>query len=71
MHWTKTRPTVVGWYWWRSAKGDGEQVVEVVKDGRLLFALFQDYEKDNAVLSLGGKWAGPIPAPTDAEETQG
>lgn len=63
--WTKTRPTVIGWYWWRRAYCDGEQVVEVIKDGRLLFALFQDSEKDNTVRSLGGAWAGPIPGPEE------
>lgn len=56
MKWTKERPTVEGWYWYR----DDNRAAQIVGVGKR--AGFMD-GKVVELDELSGEWAGPIPPP--------
>ena len=67
-HWTKEKPTVEGWYWFRdgrwledSTEGFAECVyIEATPDG-MCFRNCQQWRKE--VIAETGDWAGPISEP--------
>ena len=60
LRWTHEPPKVAGWYWFSACKGHAVCIL-VCADGKAKYA---KYNFTDAEL-LGGKWAGPIPAPID------
>jgi hypothetical protein len=69
MTWTKDKPTVPGWYWYRNPHGFVwvENIDE--KDGELcavstagVMYLVENYP---------GEWAGPLPLPEEPSHRQG
>lgn len=46
LHWTTERPTVPGWYWYRSGPGDhpegGEDLAEALEDVRAMLSRSPD-----------------------------
>lgn len=60
LRWTAEPPKVAGWYWY--SMGYGHTVCLLVcADGKA--KLGKDHFTDSEL--LGGKWAGPIPAPVE------
>lgn len=58
MHWTTEKPTVAGWYWWRSVNYR-PKVVEVYlyMNGNCL------HINGQALNQFAGEWAGPLSPP--------
>ena len=68
--WTRERPTVPGWYWFRATQGADLQVLCVIERsdwGRDTSARLLAYDGDAAMGLVSaiahGEWAGPIPEP--------
>lgn len=64
MTWTTTKPTRVGWYWYRAS--GGSLIVYVYQALEELYCDFPD-DSPFPVADLPHEWAGPIPEPTDKE----
>jgi hypothetical protein len=62
MNWTTDKPTVPGWYWWRSNTED-PTMVEVVKCRRVCMVLEPDSNMGVEVPLYVGEWAGPLEPP--------
>ena len=63
LRWTRERPTVAGWYWWRWADGETE-VVEVLKSARRLVVRERlPVERYRTELV---EWAGPVAVPEES-----
>jgi hypothetical protein len=66
--WTKDKPTVPGWYWWRR-NGDA-QILEVSVGGgrndRCRLWVRRGDEAAIRVDDLNGDWAGPLDPPKEA-----
>ena len=64
MHWTTTKPTAPGWYWYRT---HWAHIVRVYLsddyDQPTLVAEYGDWFMPVAL--AGGQWAGPLHPPTD------
>jgi hypothetical protein len=63
MRWTRNKPTVPGWYWWKTYavmtnQEAGTSIVFVAEDRYC--SIEGDY-----VENLGGEWAGPLPLPEE------
>ena len=54
LHWTTTKPTVPGWYWYLNKFRMSEPEIRYIS----LFML-----SPHGVLPRNGQWAGPIPLP--------
>jgi hypothetical protein len=66
--WSKEKPTVAGWYWWRQSRNDVAQPCFVYWAEQILY-LHRCWAKyPDRVLSdvRGGEWQGPI-TPHDQE----
>ena len=66
--WSKEKPTVAGWYWWRQSRNDVAQPCFVYWAEQILY-LHRCWAKyPDPVLSdvRGGEWQGPI-TPHDQE----
>lgn len=63
MKWTNEKPTIEGWYFWRSSKNHTDslhfEAYYIEPDIQLRKGL------------LNGQWAGPIMEPDDAYSSQG
>jgi hypothetical protein len=65
LRWTRERPKVEGWYWWRDL-----EATEDPSDGMIVYVyaanggLYVDNDGDTVRLStVHGEWAGPIEPP--------
>lgn len=60
--WTRERPTVAGWYWWRIQEDSDPFVVEVVREGGKLWAQWIRRGRIATwlVSDHGGEWKGPL-----------
>jgi hypothetical protein len=65
--WTREKPTVPGWYWWRGNKQDFAQTTYVqfseAGNGCVSFTEGQRYKPLREVC---GEWAGPLAEPKEA-----
>ncbi len=53
--WTRTPPTVPGWFWWRNPDIAGEKHPTMIRV----------YQEDlNGIHIDGGQWSGPLTPPT-------
>ena len=68
-HWTRTRPTVPGWYWWRRPNHQADLGRVFGPSQGLLFELFHDGDGPSAVSNCweDTEWAGPLLPPADGE----
>ncbi len=63
MRWTKERPIIDGWYWYRNHKSISRLDVAVLKYGEKIMAPLRDSLIDIALFD--GEWSGPIHEPED------
>lgn len=72
--WTRTAPTVPGWYWRRVGMGDPGWIDSVflevpysnpMVDGPEVLCVEGSDELARAVEDVNGEWAGPIPPPVE------
>ena len=64
--WTTEPPKVVGWYWWRTSKGQNVNTIQVWSRSGVLGYCFDT----EFITTLDrGEWAGPIPMPIEPEES--
>ncbi|WP_413935987.1 hypothetical protein [Nitrospira sp. BLG_1] len=61
--WTRERPTVPGWYWYRDMT-TVPRVVSLIQDGYGL-VVYGIEEYCNRLYEVRGEWAGPIPPPEE------
>lgn len=65
--WSKEKPTVPGWYWWRK-KGTTEraicQIEQPVNSKYLWVYCVTGFRME--LPSCFGEWAGPLPEPEEA-----
>jgi len=61
--WTRNKPTVAGWYWWRQEKGMMEVPREVVYSPFYRGLVTQG----ERLIAGDGEWLGPI-TPTDRQQ---
>ena len=73
MHWTTTKPSRPGWYWYRRTDlpfTDDPDVVHVstldYQPGLYIWDWQDTYWEP--ISSYNGQWAGPIPEPTEHTE---
>jgi len=73
LKWTKNKPTVSGWYWWRFEENIVPHMVYVVLESVLRpvekdrwLILYPNSTEEFEVETRGGEWSGPIPEPEDA-----
>ena len=64
MKWTTDKPTVPGWYWWRSDSKRGPIVVNVYRLSKIWCCSFPD-DEPCPVNYAKGEWAGPIAEPEE------
>lgn len=64
--WTRERPTVPGWYWYRD-RSIVPRVVSLTQDGYGLVA-YGIEEYCNRLYEVRGEWAGPLPHPEEPRE---
>jgi hypothetical protein len=57
LHWTRTPPTVDGWYWCRNCTSDNPVVLRLL-DGAVVMA-----HLNIMATMLHAEWAGPIAPP--------
>lgn len=65
MDWTKDKPTVQGWWWFRTAPGTEEVCrvgVYLVGAEQKLMVYFTDGERNHLDELTEGEWRGPIVA---------
>jgi len=62
--WSKDRPKVAGWYWWRHGGCDRVRYVHSVKDNLLRVEAPDGWFDD--IDTVDGEWAGPLPLPREA-----
>lgn len=69
--WTKEKPTVAGWYWWRFDKTSQKAIMQIgiCNDGSLME--FGDNGPMLAAVNFNGQWSGPIPLPKEAQQARG
>lgn len=60
MTWSSEKPTVDGWYWWRS---DYDETPVPVYLRKTLVTSWGG--KERWIENVGGEFAGPIPAPEE------
>ncbi len=61
MHWTTTKPTETGWYWWRNPPYEGIHHVEMTISGPCVTTCEEEIEE------MGGEWSScPVPKPEEA-----
>ena len=62
--WSKDRPTVAGWYWWRADHSDTDiEMCQVSEDCSHAQFIAGEWELGRVG---GGEWAGPLPLPREA-----
>lgn len=68
--WSKEKPTVAGWYWWRSPQRGDEVVYIFMAGGKNRKKLYVSYlglgEAPPLLEHVSGEWAGPLPLPREA-----
>lgn len=70
LRWTTERPTVPGWYWWRSDPKDRAKPVLIVRHHEE-FWMRLEVASYVPVATQGGEFAGPIAEPVAAPEQTG
>jgi hypothetical protein len=65
MKWTPAKPTLPGWYWWRTntvitRRWVLQGIIHIDGDGYCR-------HEGEYVSKLDGQWAGPIPSPEEAQ----
>lgn len=74
MKWTREKPTVPGWYWYREPRRVGTdedpqwldpECVRVRINPGGAFAGFQGSDSEDFVADCHGEWAGPLSPPEE------
>jgi hypothetical protein len=61
--WTREKPTVPGWYWWRRRVGHKAFVVYLEEhDGAMM-----EYSQGRYFTLENGEWAGPLAEPKEGK----
>ena len=59
--WTRTKPTVAGWYWWRTnAKDEKPWVVKVQRLDMGMMQMWRIGCDRPVIIGDGGEWLGPL-----------
>ena len=67
LKWTKEKPTIAGFYWWRLEEGCYQHIRKVVYVGYTKRWIVSMYNSDvfENLDDNDGEWAGPIPEPEE------
>lgn len=68
MHWTTTKPSVPGWYWWRMSASLHSWILHLGMMAREVegpeILCTDQCDDQNTPGELGGEWWGPLRPPT-------
>ena len=74
MTWTPNKPTVPGWYWWRSIDPPATVIPALVfkrDNDDILRVIFWANVQEYLVSNIGGEWSGPLEPPHSPASTEG